>query len=240
VWPVHPSRFPLVSSSKECLSVYHVENYLFFQCKTVTSTEAAAAAEACAPMFVLLTGSQPVVISFVQQRALSHARTTPPPPASHPLGSPPPLAAHPSYHFATKPLAEQRQRQQNGVSFPFSVSFPVRPKLSPLPGVFPLGRRPWSLVPATESACQSKTESERPSRPSTDDRRPVAGSAVRPFWFMCVSFRRSILICECEPECAIVCVFGCLDVCVRIGYGSLEYLLPVNSVAPRPSLWASC
>lgn len=27
-----------------------------------------------APMFVLLTGSQPVVISFVQQRALSHVR----------------------------------------------------------------------------------------------------------------------------------------------------------------------
>lgn len=38
-----------------------------------------------APMFVLLTGSQPVVISFVQQRALSHVRPAiPASPGSNP------------------------------------------------------------------------------------------------------------------------------------------------------------
>jgi len=178
----------------------------------VTSTEAAAAAEACAPMFVLLTGSQPVVISFVQQRALSHARTTPPPPASHPLGSPPPLAAHPSYHFATKPLAEQRQRQQNGVSFPFSVSFPVRPKLSPLPAVFPLGRRPWSRQRSPPVSLKRRASVLLDRRPTTDDPSlgPLSGHFDLCAFHFVVQYSyanasRNVRLCVCLAVWVCVC-----------------------------------
>lgn len=192
-----------------------------------TPTEAAAATEACAPMFVLLTGSQPVVISFVQQRALSHARTTP-----YPCESPPPLGSPTLY-----PLLHNHQTVSRGSSsgsktpfpFPFQFHFPCAQSF-PVPGVFPLGRRPCSRQRSPPVSLKRRAS-------VLLDRRPVAGSAVRPFWFMCVSFRRSILICECEPECAIVlvCVCVCFRVrlCVRIGYGSLEYLLPVNSLSTR-------
>lgn len=153
---------------------------------TAAATSAEAATEACAPMFVLLTGSQPVVISFVQQRALSHV-------PHHPL------FRHHHHHPTTNhhPLAEQkqqqrqRQRQQNAVSFPFSVSFPVRPKLPLFPQFstsrthstlpFPLGPESARSPPVSLKRRASGNGSGGNGSAVLLDRGPVAGSAVRPF-----------------------------------------------------------
>lgn len=120
------------------------------------------------------------VCSFDRQSTRRHficsaARTQPcPAPPSFPAPPPPlprPLSQPSTNHH---PLAEpqrqqeQQQRHQNAVSFPFSVSFPVRPKL-PLFPQFSTSR-PTALYPSPapllvrnrpESACQSKTESKR-------------------------------------------------------------------------------
>lgn len=101
-----------------------------------TPTEAAAATEACAPMFVLLTGSQPVVISFVQQRALSHARTTP-----YPCALPPGPPSTPFY-TTIKPLAEAAAAAAKR-RFLSLFSFISRaPKVSPSPEFSPSADAP--------------------------------------------------------------------------------------------------
>lgn len=205
-----------------------------------TPTEAAAATEAWAPMFVLLTGSQPVVISFVQQRALSHARTTP-----YPCESPPPLGSPTLY-----PLLHNHQTVSRGSSsgsktpfpFPFQFHFPCAQSF-PVPGVFPLGRRPCSRQRSPPVSLKRRASVLLDRRPSTDD--PSLGPLSGHFDLCAFHFVVQYSYANASRNvrlywCACVCVFACDCVCGSdMGVWNIFCQSTRSLLALRPALRAS-